>query len=291
MIIKGTDINTFGTMGFAPKKKGNAFSAAENPIARRFDTLELSDFFKSSQGGGKASDIRKMLSEAENKESTKLIADGTVGFAYLDITLARETAHAMANVLKFNYYAGEKSYYQGLLDGRIDTAAANDNYKYICPENGEIDREQVEEALADVQSRIDALINAEYESKTDLKTYNKCAGAFAKTFGVDSSKLVLDEDSYDKLFGKIEADEETYYQKWKERLEGIRERHLALTKYRDIGLKRMSPQYADAVKKASAVSYGNSFEDILSFIAELDLTEKESEELLQSCSESTIAID
>lgn len=281
MIIKGTVINTFGTMGFAPKKKGNVFSATENPIARQFDTLELSDFFKSSQGGEKASDIRKMLSETENKENAKLIAGGTVGFAYLDITLARETMHAMGNVVMYNCYAEEKSYYQGLLDGKTDTVTANDNYKYICPESGEIDREQVIQALADVQSRIDALINAEYESKTDLETYNKCASSFAKAFGIDSSEIVLNEDSYDKLFGKIEADEETYLQKWEERAKSLQERHHALTKYRDIGLKKMSPQYADAVKKASAVSYGNSFEDILSFIAELNL-QKQNGEFLQS---------
>lgn len=282
MIVKGTDINTFGTMGFAAQKKGNAFSAAENSFARRFDTLELSDFFKSSQDGGKVSDIRKMLSEAENKESTKLIADGAVGFAYLDITLASETMHAMVNVFKYSRYAEEKSYYQGLLDGKTDTVTAHDYYKYVRPENGDIDREQVVQALADVQGRIDALINAEYKSKTNFETYNKCASAFAKAFGIDSSELVLDEDSYDKLFGKIEADEETYLQKWKERAKRLQECHHALSKYREIGLKKMSPQYADAVKKASAISYGNSFEDILSFIAELDLTKTESEELLQS---------
>ena len=280
MIIKGTDINTFGTIGLAPQKKGGVFSAAENSFARRFDALELSENFKNPHDGGKASDIRKMLSESENKESTKLIADGAVGFAYLDITLARETLRASA-VAMYSCYVEEKSYYQGLLDGKTDTVAKYD-YKYICPESGEFDREQVIQALADVQSRIDALINAEYESKTDFKTYNKCASAFAKAFGIDSSALVLDEDSYDKLFGKIEADEETFLQKWKERLESLRERHNALTKYRDAGLKRMRPQYADAVKRASAVSYGNSFEDILSFIAKLDLTETESEELLES---------
>lgn len=289
MIIKGTDINTFGTIGFAPQKKGNTFSAAANSFARRFDALELSESFKNSHDAGKASDIRKMLSEAENKESTKLIADGAVGFAYLDITLARETLRASANVFRYSLYAEEKSYYQGLLDGKADTVAKYD-YKYICPENGDIDREQVTQALADVQSRIDALINAEYESKTDFETYNKCAGAFAKAFGIDSSELVLDEDSYDKLFGKIEADEETYLQKWEERAKSLQKRHHALTKYRDAGLKRMRPQYADAVKKASAVSYGNSFEDILSFIAKLDLTETESEELLQSFQECA-AID
>lgn len=282
MVIKGTDINTFKTMGFAPQKKGNAFSAAENSFARRFDTLELSNFFKNSQDGEKVSDLRKMLSESESKESAKLIADGTVDFSYLDITLARETMHALANVFKYSHYAEEKSYYQGLLDGKTDTVTVRDDYKYICPESGEIDREQVKQALAYVQSRIDALINAEYESKTNFETYNKCASGFAKAFGIDSSELVLDEDSYDKLFGKIEADEETYLQKWTERANSLKELHHALTKYRDAGLKRMSPQYADAVRKASAISYGNSFDDILRFIAELDLTETESEELLQS---------
>ena len=281
MIIKGTDINTFGTIGLAPQKKGGVFSAAENSFARRFDALELSENFKNPHDGGKASDIRKMLSEAENKESAKLIADGSVGFAYLDITLARETLLASRNVVMYSCYAEEKSYYQGLLDGKTDTVAKYD-YKYICPENGEFDREQVIQALADVQSRIDALINAEYESKTDFKTYNKCASAFAKAFGIDSSALVLDEDSYDKLFGKIEADEETYLRKWTERAASLRDHHHALSKLRDKAIEKMKPQYAEAVRKATAASYGNSFNDILSFIAKLDLTETESEELLES---------
>ena len=115
MIIKGTDINAFGAIGFAPKKKGNVFSAAENSFARRFDTLELSGFYKNPQGGEKISDMRKMLSEAENRDSDKLIADGAASFAYLDIVLASETAHAMGNVVMYNYLTEERSYYQGLL--------------------------------------------------------------------------------------------------------------------------------------------------------------------------------
>ena len=281
MIIKGTDINAFGAIGFAPKKKGNVFSAAENSFARRFDTLELSGFYKNPQDGEKISDMRKMLSETENRDSDKLIADGAASFAYLDIVLASETAHAMGNVVRYNCLTEERSYYKGLLEGRTD-GTPEKNYKYIRPENGDVDRELVKQALADVQSRIDALINAEYKCKTNFETYNRCANRFAKAFGIDSSELVLDEDSYDKLFGKIEADEETYLRKWTERAASLRDHHHALSKLRDKAIEKMKPQYAEAVRKATAASYGNSFNDILSFIAKLDLTETESEELLES---------
>ena len=168
-----------------------------------------------------------------------------------------------------------------MLEGRTD-GTPEKNYKYIRPENGDVDRELVKQALADVQSRSDALRNAEYKCKTNFETYNRCANRFAKAFGIDSSELVLDEDSYDKLFGKIEADEETYLRKWTERAASLRDHHPALSKLRDKAIEKMKPQYAGAVRKATAASYGNSFNDILSFIAKLDLTETESEELLES---------
>lgn len=286
MIINGTNINTFFSPATGMQGKAAA-AAAKGLFTKRSDTFELSNFFKkisnADENKSQAAEIQKMLAKTENNNA-KTMADGVTGYAYMEISLVREAMKTETDLAKFNYYSEEKAYYQGLLD-EADGArrtAMYDDYEYICKDNESVDREKALKALANVQSRIDSLINGTQEtggSRTDIQTYNRCASSFAKAFGVDNSKAALSEDNYNKLFGKIEATEENYIQKCSEKASSLWKCYDTLKEQMDNSIEKMraesgGEERAKAVKNAFAQAYGNSLSDIMDLIDELQLTAK-----------------
>lgn len=315
MIIRGTDINTFSAMGIASQRKnGTAAEVSENKFARRFDTFELSDFLKNYDNTksetADISDIKQMLSGIKNKDETDKMIKGIAGYAYMEAALIHEAMSTQHNLYSFERYTEEKEYYQDLLneaDGiessdqvqygeaaPLADVPGNNNsvkhvkvrhyYEYIAPEGEDIDRDRVLQALANVQNKINELLNNTMEhgrlgETTTLKAYNKCARAFSGAFGVKESDVVLDENSFNKAFGKIEATEEDYVQKCMEKVKNLYKCYAALRDNMSNSLKRMSRQengakLASAVKKAIVKIYGDSYKNALDFAAAIGLIEE-----------------
>lgn len=293
MVIKGTNINTF-SMAFANlHKNSSAAMTSGKLLTRRFDTLELSGFFKNfsneTENKSCVAEIKKMLSKTESSDSAELMAKGITGYAYMEISLGAEAMRTAANIFKFDYYSEEKSYYQSLLneaDGSVAASVsrqmpAHDGYEYVCNENEPVDHEKALQALANVQSRIDNLINETKNgsNKVDMQTYNKCAASFASAFGIDNSSVALSENDYNKLFGKMEVTEENYIQMCSEKRKSLEEcldnleEHLS----KSIDRIRSEPNGEERVKAintAFSKAYGNSLEDIMKLIEELQLMEE-----------------
>lgn len=293
MIINGANTNTF-SMAFANlhKNAGTAMTS-EKIFSRRFDTLELSSFFKkfSNETENKScvAEIRKMLSETESGDSAERMAKGITGYAYMEISLAREAMRTETNIFKFNYYSEERSYYQGLLNEADGNEAASisrqmplyDDYEYICRENEPVDREKALQALANVQSRIDDLINdtKNENDKVDMQTYNKCAASFASAFGTENSSVALSEKDYNKLFGKLEATEEDYVQKCSERAKSLWKCYDNLKECLNKCIDRVrsglnGEERVKVINTAFARAYGSSLEDITKLIEELQVTDE-----------------
>ena len=299
MIIRGTGINTFAAMNNMLQRKTNASPVSGTPFAKRFDTLVLSDLFKkyakTKESSTDVSEIKKMLTETENKDQINTVTEGIAGYTYMEKSLLRESALTKADSFLFGRCKDEKAYYQSLLneaDGVATSASvppAQDYFEYKCPDGGEIDREEVEKALANVQSRIDSFINNTQEkygleNKTDIETFNKSAKAVSDAFGIDSSELVLNEDGYNKLFGDLtDITEENYIQKCEEKIKNISSYYHSMTKQMSGSLERIRSENggekrAAAIEKAiNELSFGNSYNDILSLIDEIMQAEEQTE--------------
>ena len=295
MIIRGSGVNTFAAMNNMLQRKTNASSVSGTPFAKRFDTLVLSDLFK-KYANAKGSDddisaIQKMLSETNNNLDKQTVA-GTAGLIYMQGALAQEMMYTAAVGYQYAQCTEEKAYYQSLLneaDGAATSASAptaQDYFEYKCPDSGEIDREEVEKALANVQSRIDSFINnsdSVRKPERNMEIYNKCASAFASAFDVDGSDVVLDEEDYNKLFGEIKADEESFLQKCKDKMQSLRDHYSSLDKLMEDCIKKIRSENvgekrATAIEKAiNELSFGNSYNDILSLIDEIMQAEEQTE--------------
>ncbi|MGN1137321.1 MAG: hypothetical protein ACI4SF_14015 [Oscillospiraceae bacterium] len=240
------------------KSNGNASFKANNRLfSKRFDTIELSDFFKrfSSAGntGNQADKIRKMLSETENSETAERYAKGIADYAYMEMALVGEALRTDNAAFRFSNYSEQKEYYQSLLDkadgisAGADTACSNSNsiydrisaeneqperenrirngYEYVPEADGIIDRNKAEQALNNVQQKIDQLIedtrNSKHSNKIDIGTFNKCANGFAEAFGADADALVLNESEYEKLFGTPDVTENDFLEKMNEKSENL----------------------------------------------------------------------
>lgn len=240
------------------KPNGNASFTANNSLfSKRFDTLEVSGFFKriSSAGntGNQTDKIRKMLSETENAETAERYAKGIADYAYMEMALVGEALRTDNAAFRFSNYSEQKEYYLGLLDkadgisAGADPACSNSNsiydrinaeneqlerenrirngYEYVPEADGIIDRAKTEQALNNVQQKIDQLIedtkNSTHSNKIDLGTYNKCANGFAEAFGADADELVLGESEYEKLFGTPDVTENDFLEKMNEKSEKL----------------------------------------------------------------------
>ena len=287
MVIKGSGVNTFAAMNNTLQKKTNASPVSGTPFAKRFDTFVLSDLFKkyvNAKGNDDdISAIQKMLSETNNNLDKQTVA-GTAGLIYMQGALAQEMMYTAAVGYQYAQCTEEKAYYQSLLNeaDEISTSAsvptAQDHFEYKCPDGGEIDREEAEKALANVQSRIDSFINNNSDSvrkpERNMEIYNKCASTFASAFDVDKSDVVLDEEDHNKLFGEINADEKSFLQKCKDKMQDLRDRYSSLDKLMEDSIKKMRSESggekrAASIKKAiNELSFGNSYNDILSLIDE-----------------------
>ena len=298
MVIKGSGVNTFAAMNNTLQRKTNAGSVSAAPFAKRFDTFVLSDLFK-KYANVKGNDddisaIQKMLSETNNNLDKQTVA-GTAGLIYMQGALAQEMMYTAAVGYQYAQCTEEKAYYQSLLneaDGAAASASvpmAQDYFEYKCPDSGEFDREEVEKALANVQNRIDSFINNTQEkygleNKTDIETFNKSAKAVSDAFGIDSSELVLNEDGYNKLFGDLtDITEENYIQKCEEKIKNISSYYHSMTKQMSGSLEIMRSESggekrASAIEKAiNELSFGNSYNDILSLIDEIMQAEEQTE--------------
>lgn len=292
MIISGANTNTFfSSIGL--QRSASVTAASKSLFSKRLDILELSDLFNKFSDVGtnksRTAEIQKMLARSEN-DNAKNMADGITGYAYMEISLVREAMRAETNIARFNYYSEEKAYYQSLLDEADGNTAADtsrqipayDDYEYICKENEPVDREKALQALANVQNRIDSLINDTQETerlKTDIQTYNKCANSFSEEFDADSSEFVLTDDDYSKLFGKIEADEENYVQKYSERANNLWKCYDKLKERMNSSIEKMlsrkgGEERTKAIKNALSQAYGNSLADIMDLIEELQMTKE-----------------
>ena len=294
MIIRGSGVNTIAAMNNTLQKKTNASPVSGTLFAKRFDTLVLSDLFK-KYANAKGSDddisaIQKMLYETNNNLDKQTVA-GTAGLIYMQGALAQEMMYTATVGYQYAQCAEEKAYYQSLLN-EVDGSAASDSappaqdyFEYKCPDSGEIDREKVEKALDNVQSRIDSFINNNSNSvkkpERNMEIYNKCASAFASAFDVDKSDVVLDEEDHNKLFGEIKADEESFLQKCKDKMQSLRDRYNSLDKLMEDSIKKMRSENggekcAAAIEKAvNELSFGNSYNDILSLIDEIMQAEEQ----------------
>ena len=280
---------------------GNALG---NNFAKRFDRLEISDLFRRLANGvsseeiaasgiaanGRAAEMRKMLSKTETAESAERISNGAAGYAYMEIAAVKEAVSSKFKLYQYDSYCEERAYYNGLLEESDGIAHSvknkygqvYDNYEYICAEGSAVDRKKVGFAIANVQKKIDELINAEQESNADLKTFNDCANAAARAFGIDSSELALDEDGFNKLFGKAEVTEENFVKTYSEREKGLwalcRKLHECRYNFmKDVRSSENGKERANAVEKAFTSAYGKSFTDIAKLIEEMKTDEDEGE--------------
>ena len=307
MVINGANLNNFLTAQTARaaagvQKQGSSSgtplgNVLGNNFAKRFDRLEISDLFKQlasgedAAAGGRAAEMRKMLSKTEKAESAEKISKSAAGYAYMEITAAKETVSAKFKLYQYDSYSEERAYYNGLLE-EFDGIAHSvknkygrvyENYEYICAEGAAVDREKAELALANVQKKIDELINAEQESNADLKTFNDCANAAAKAFGIDSSELALDEDGFNKLFGKAEiATEKDFVKTYSEREKGLtalcRKLHECRDNFmKDVRSSENGKERTSAIEKAFTSAYGKSFIDIAKLIEEIKTDKGEGE--------------
>ena len=250
MIIRGSGVNTFAAMNEVLQRKTNTSPISGTPFAKRFDTLVLSDLFK-KYANAKGSDddisaIQKMLSETNNNLDKQAVA-GTAGLIYMQGALAQEMMYTAAVGYQYAQCTEEKAYYQSLLNEADGASAsvptAQDYFEYKFPDSGEFDREKVEKALANVQNRIDSFINNNSDTvrkpERNMEIYNKCASAFASAFDVDISDAVLDEEDHNKLFGEIKADEESFLQKCKDKMQSLRDRYNSLDKLIENSIKKI----------------------------------------------------
>lgn len=293
MVINGTYANTFSAKFSNLSKQVGTSAISGKVLSRRFDTLELSGFFKkfSDENGSKScmTEIKKMLSKTESYENSERLSKGMTGYAYMEVSLVREAMRAETNIAKFNYYAEEKAYYQGLLNetdghtssGSMRHIAAYDDYEYICKENETVDREKAMQALENVQNKINNLINDTQNdnSKTDMHTFNKCATSFTNAFGVENSNVVLSESNFNKLFGKVEATEEDYVQKYSEKAKGLWECYNTLKECLSKSIDKIRSEVngverVKAIESAFTKAYGNSIDDVMELINELQLTDE-----------------
>lgn len=293
MVVNRANLTGFTVASANLQKKAAAFTVSGKASLRKFDTLELSSFFKSFSYENKnkscAAEIQKMLSETQSNDNAECMSKGIAGYSYMSVSAAREAMRAETNISKFNYYSEEKAYYQSLLnkaDGNttsnaVRQVAAYDDYKYICRENEPVDREKAIQALENVQNRIDCLVNdAQNEnSRTDMQTFNKCAASFTKTFGVENSTFTLSESDFNKLFGKVEATEENYIQKYSEKAKGLWKYYNSLEECLNRSIDKIrfeinGEEKAKSIKNAFAEAYGNSFADIMDLINVLQLTDE-----------------
>lgn len=240
------------------KSNGNSLFTANNSLfSKRFDTLELSEYFKRFSTVGNTENhtdkIRKMLSETENAETAEQYAKGIADYAYMEMALVGEALRTDNAAFRFSNYSEQKEYYQSLLDkvdgisADADTPCSNSNgiydrinaeneqlerenrirndYEYVPEADGIIDRNKAEQALNNVQQKIDQLIedtkNFKHSNKIDLGTFNKCANGFAEAFGADADALVLNESEYEKLFGIPDVTENNFLEKMNEKSEKL----------------------------------------------------------------------
>lgn len=240
------------------KSNGNSLFSANNSLfSKRFDTLELSEYFKrfstADNTENQTDKIRKMLSETENAETAERYAKGIADYAYMEMALVGEALRTDNAAFRFSNYSEQKEYYQSLLDKvdgmsqGTDTPCSNSNgiydrinaeneqlereniirngYEYVPQADGIIDRNKAEKALNNVQQKIDQLIedtrNSKHSNKIDIGTFNKCANGFAEAFGADADALVLNESEYEKLFGTPDVTENDFLEKMNEKSEKL----------------------------------------------------------------------
>ena len=293
MVINGTYANTFSAKFANLSKQVRTSVISGKVLSRRFDTLELSDFFKkfSDENGSKSciTEIKKMLSKTESYENAERLSNGMTGYAYMEVSLVREAMRSETNIAKFNYYSEEKAYYQSLLNeadshttsGSMHKIAAYDDYEYICKGNETVDREKAMQALENVQNKINNLINDTQNNngKTDMHTFNKCAASFTNAFGVENSNVVLSESNFNKLFGKVEATEEDYVQKYSEKAKGLWKCYDTLKECLSKSIDKIRSEIngeerVKAIKSAFAKAYGTSLADVMNLISELQSMEE-----------------
>lgn len=230
-------------------RAGNVFSSVENPFLKRFENVSA-DCIYGVSAAEKVDGIRRLFAEAELGENGDVSARGAAGYAYMEFFLAREASASLSNAADF----------AGLIEE-----------KYRCASAVGGGNSAAKWALEDVQSRIDALMNAGVNEKTDFATYNLCAECFAKAFGTDGARLALSEDEFNGLFGRMDATEVNYSFKCSDRARALWQRYDELKAAKDAVLKKLESRRADAAEKAFAAACGNSFADIESLLTEVGI--------------------
>ncbi len=198
-----------------------------------------------------------ILNELNGISGSESLSCGALCYSYMERTVLIERKIGGSEITELSTYKEERLYYSELLSGSysVPDGTTDDGSKYNY-DNGYSENE-VTEALADIQNRIDKLVSyknrmtdEEYSKSLDAgyERFGKCAGFLADLFGETASKLIPDKESYEKLFGEIDADEETFVRKAEEKQDALSEFLNRLTKMREKWLKK---QGSDTVRKFS----------------------------------------
>ena len=302
MIINGTNFNSaagIGLMRAAMQKKNGADGIPGLPFYKRFDTFELSDTLKKyADTKGNSTDIaeiRKMLSDANIRDESDTLLGGLTGLASMEMTYMISSMRINMQRGAFCAYKEEKTYYQNLLSentAKSDLADHDmldlrfyENYEYQY-NGGDIDKEKVEQALANVQDRIDKLIAEASEGMSKRFTedmFNDCVNKISSAFGSDEDGSVLGGYGYDDLFGKMDMTEENFYQMLDKREENLHKAFKALENTFSRWLDNIRKQDGGAervqtILKALHKVYGSSYDDLLGLLESLNQDGQENAE-------------
>lgn len=198
-----------------------------------------------------------ILNELNGISGSESLSCGALCYSYMERTVLIERKIGGSEITMLSKYKEERLYYSELLSGSysVPDSANRDGFKYNF-DNG-FSGNEVTEALADVQSRIDKLVSYKNRMTDDkyskalnagYERFGKCAGFLADFFGENVSELIPDKEGYEKLFGEVDADEKTFACKAEEKRDALSEFLNKLTNLREKWLKN---QESDTKRKYS----------------------------------------
>ncbi len=196
-----------------------------------------------------------ILNELNGIGSSETFSCGALCYSYMERTVIIERNIENAEITTLGTYKEEHLYYSELLSGSYSGTdnTFKDGFKYNF--DGGFTDNEVTEAINDVQSRIDKLVSYKNritddayakELDTGYERFGKCAGFLADLFGEDASGLIPDKENYEKLFGEIDADEETFVDKAKEKQKNLSEYLNILKKSRQEFLEKTERKNKDS---------------------------------------------
>lgn len=196
-----------------------------------------------------------ILNELNGIGSSETLSCGALCYSYMERTVIIERNIEGAEITTLGTYKEERLYYSELQSGSYSGTdnTLKDGFKYNF--DGGFTDSEITEAINDIQSRIDKLVS--YKNRmtddayakaldTGYERFGKCAGFLADLFGEDALELIPDKEKYEKLFGEIDADEETFVTKAEEKQKNLSEYLNELTKRRKEWLEKTERKNKDS---------------------------------------------